>query len=163
DLAHGNGRLTPKSGAFGELPVTWASRTERSDGKTSPEELLAAAHASCFAMALSNGLTQGGHKPDRLEIGAVCTLDRLEAGLRGAALRPALALRLRPLPGAGAPHDALPLPALRLPALSRGGAGGGRPRRLPTLRVLVGARPPGVRRAPPVAPQHRAHRAAPVA
>jgi lipoyl-dependent peroxiredoxin len=87
DLAHGNGRLTPKSGAFGELPVTWASRTERSDGKTSPEELLAAAHASCFAMALSNGLSQGGHKPDRLEVSAVSTLDRLEAGLRVTTMR----------------------------------------------------------------------------
>ena len=87
DLAHGDGTVTAGSGALGELPVTWASRTERSDGKTSPEELLAAAHASCFAMALSNGLTQGGHKPDRLEVSAVCTLDRLEVGLRVTTMR----------------------------------------------------------------------------
>ena len=46
DLAHGNGVLSLKSGAAPDLPVTWASRTERSDGKTSPEELVAAAHAS---------------------------------------------------------------------------------------------------------------------
>ncbi len=57
DLAHGKGTLTAESSeVFKDAPVTWASRTERSDGKTSPEELLAAAHASCFAMALSFGL-----------------------------------------------------------------------------------------------------------
>jgi osmotically inducible protein OsmC len=54
---------------------TWASRTERSDGKTSPEELIAAAHASCFAIALSNVLDKGGTPPERLEISAVCTFD----------------------------------------------------------------------------------------
>src|ERR687896_664341 len=54
NLTEGGGRFTVGSGAMGELPVTWASRTERSDGKTSPEELIAAAHASCFAMAVSN-------------------------------------------------------------------------------------------------------------
>ena len=55
--------------------VTWASRTERSDGKTSPEELIAAAHASCFAMALSGVLDEGGTPPERLQISAVCTFD----------------------------------------------------------------------------------------
>lgn len=60
---------------MGEQAVTWASRTERSDGKTSPEELIAAAHGSCFAMALSNVLAQGGTPPERLEINAVCTFD----------------------------------------------------------------------------------------
>jgi hypothetical protein len=56
-LARGSGKVTAaSSSAFSELPVSWASRTERSDGKTSPEELVAAAHASCFAMALSFGL-----------------------------------------------------------------------------------------------------------
>jgi len=58
------------SGAAKGLPVTWASRTERSAGKTSPEELLAAAHASCFSMALSHGLTEAGTPPDRLEVKA---------------------------------------------------------------------------------------------
>ena len=52
-LASGTGTVSSGSGALGALPVTWASRTERPDGKTSPEELIAAAHASCFAMALS--------------------------------------------------------------------------------------------------------------
>ncbi len=60
---------------MGEMPVTWASRTERPDGKTSPEELIAAAHGSCFAMALSNVLDQMGTPPERLEISAVCTFD----------------------------------------------------------------------------------------
>jgi lipoyl-dependent peroxiredoxin len=75
DLPRGSGRFTVGSGAIGEQPVTWASRTERSDGKTSPEELIAAAHGSCFAMALSNVLAQGGTPPERLEITAVCTFD----------------------------------------------------------------------------------------
>jgi lipoyl-dependent peroxiredoxin len=75
NLARGSGRFTVGSGAMGELPVTWASRTERSDGKTSPEELIAAAHASCFAMALSNVLDEGGTPPERLQINAVCTFD----------------------------------------------------------------------------------------
>ena len=57
------------------LPVTWASRTERPDGKTSPEELIAAAHASCFAMAFSNTLAEQGNDPEELNISAVCTFD----------------------------------------------------------------------------------------
>jgi lipoyl-dependent peroxiredoxin len=76
DLAHGNGVVTGASGALGELPVTWASRTERSDGKTSPEELVATAHASCFSMALSHGLTEAGNAPERLEVSAKVTLDQ---------------------------------------------------------------------------------------
>jgi osmotically inducible protein OsmC len=52
-LASGTGTLTTGSHALDELAVTWASRTERPDGKTSPEELIAGAHASCFAMALA--------------------------------------------------------------------------------------------------------------
>ncbi len=74
DLAHGNGVLSLKSGAAPDLPVTWASRTERSDGKTSPEELIAAAHASCFSMALSHGLAEGGNPPERLDVSATVTL-----------------------------------------------------------------------------------------
>jgi osmotically inducible protein OsmC len=66
DLMSGSGRVKPTSGAFDELPVTWASRAERQQGKTSPEELLAAAHAACFSMAFSNGLAKAGHKVDEL-------------------------------------------------------------------------------------------------
>jgi lipoyl-dependent peroxiredoxin len=76
DLAHGSGVITSGSGALGELPVTWASRTERSEGKTSPEELVAAAHASCFSMALAHTLSQGGNPPNHLEVGAKVTLDQ---------------------------------------------------------------------------------------
>jgi osmotically inducible protein OsmC len=73
-LAKGNGTLSLKSGATDDLPVTWASRTERSDGKTSPEELIAAAHASCFSMALSHELAESGHAPERLDVSATVTL-----------------------------------------------------------------------------------------
>lgn len=78
DLAHGNGNVTGASGGLGDLPVTWASRTERSDGKTSPEELIAAAHASCYSMALAHGLTESGHAPEHLDVSARVTLDQKE-------------------------------------------------------------------------------------
>ena len=58
------------SGAFGALPVSWAARAESSDGKTSPEELIAAAHASCFAMAFSLLLAEGGTLPEQLDVRA---------------------------------------------------------------------------------------------
>jgi len=76
DLPHGNGTLNGASGALSGLAVTWASRTERSDGKTSPEELIAAAHSSCFSMALSSELSQAGSAPERLEVTAKVTLDQ---------------------------------------------------------------------------------------
>jgi lipoyl-dependent peroxiredoxin len=78
DLAHGNGTVTGASGGLGDLPVTWASRTERSDGKTSPEELVAAAHASCFSMALAHGLTEAGTPPEHLDVSAKVTLDLVD-------------------------------------------------------------------------------------
>ena len=61
-LARGTGTLTSGSGALDQLAVTWASRTERPDGKTSPEELIASAHASCFAMALALVLGETRHR-----------------------------------------------------------------------------------------------------
>lgn len=67
NLANGAGKTTFESGALPEVDVSWASRTERAAGKTSPEELLAAAHASCFCMALSHELDQAGNPPERLE------------------------------------------------------------------------------------------------
>jgi osmotically inducible protein OsmC len=83
DLAHGKGALTAESsGLFKEAAVTWASRTERSDGKTSPEELLAAAHASCFAMALSFGLGNAGKPPQRLEVTATVTFEQVPGGFK---------------------------------------------------------------------------------
>jgi lipoyl-dependent peroxiredoxin len=73
-LLEGAGRIERVgSGAFGPLDVTWASRTEEPDGRTSPEELIAAAHASCFSMALSHALAQAGSPPDRLETSATVT------------------------------------------------------------------------------------------
>jgi osmotically inducible protein OsmC len=65
DLMSGNGRVKVASGTFNEFPVTWANRAERTHG-TSPEELLAAAHAACYSMAFSNGLSKAGHKVERL-------------------------------------------------------------------------------------------------
>ena len=74
-LASGTGLIQMDSGAAGELAVTWASRTDRADGKTSPEELAAAAHSACYAMALA--LRLGEHKavPERLAITATVILD----------------------------------------------------------------------------------------
>jgi osmotically inducible protein OsmC len=79
DLATGRGELTAgSSGAFSALPVTWASRTERPDGRTSPEELLAAAHASCFSMAFSAGLAKAGAPPQSLSVEAEVAFEQVE-------------------------------------------------------------------------------------
>jgi osmotically inducible protein OsmC len=70
----GSGRIDRVgSGAFGPLDVTWASRAEDPAGRTSPEELIAAAHASCFSMALSLALAEGGTPPEELKTGAEVT------------------------------------------------------------------------------------------
>jgi osmotically inducible protein OsmC len=74
DLMSGNGRIdSVTSGAVGGLDVSWPARSEEPEGKTSPEELIAAAHATCFSMALSNGLAQAGHPPDELKTSATVT------------------------------------------------------------------------------------------
>jgi osmotically inducible protein OsmC len=75
DLLSGSGTIEQVgSGAFAPLPVTWAARAEdESGGKTSPEELIAAAHASCFSMAFAHGLAQAGTPPERLESSARVT------------------------------------------------------------------------------------------
>jgi osmotically inducible protein OsmC len=73
-LMEGGGTITSVgSGAFGPLDVTWASRAEDPDGRTSPEELLAAAHAACFSMALSHGLAQAGTPAEGLDTSATIT------------------------------------------------------------------------------------------
>ena len=73
-LMEGSGTIVSTgSGALPELPITWASRTESPDGRTSPEELIAAAHAACFSMALSHGLAQAGNPPERLETSSTVT------------------------------------------------------------------------------------------
>jgi osmotically inducible protein OsmC len=76
DLMSGKGRIeSVTTGAFGGLDVDWHARTEDPESTTSPEELIAAAHASCFSMALSNGLAQAGHVPEKLETSATVTFE----------------------------------------------------------------------------------------
>jgi osmotically inducible protein OsmC len=83
DLMSGSGVVSASSSnAFSSLPVSWAARTESPGGKTSPEELVAAAHASCFAMAFSGALARAGTPPVRLEVSAEVTFDKLDAGWR---------------------------------------------------------------------------------
>lgn len=77
-LAEGSGTVSAgTSELFTDLPVSWASRTEAPEGQTSPEELLAAAHAACFSMALSGGLTRGGTPPDHMHVSASVTFDKV--------------------------------------------------------------------------------------
>lgn len=66
NLLEGQGVVAMKSSGIGEFPVSWASRAEQANGKTSPEELIAGAHSSCFSMALSSGLAKAGTPPTRL-------------------------------------------------------------------------------------------------
>ena len=82
DLRSGSGRFDVGSGAISGQEVTYASRFEQPGGKTSPEELIAAAHATCFSMSLANGLAQQGHAPTRLETDAQSTLVQTDAGFR---------------------------------------------------------------------------------
>ncbi len=82
-LAEGQGTIDyVTSGAFARLPVSWASRTEAPDGRTSPEELVASAHASCYSMSLSGGLGRNGTPPTTLRVKATVTFEKLEAGWR---------------------------------------------------------------------------------
>ena len=81
DLPTGNGTVTAATtGIFRDQPTTWASRTEEPAGVTSPEELLAAAHASCFSMACSNILAKAGTPVERLDVEVSVTADKGEAG-----------------------------------------------------------------------------------
>jgi osmotically inducible protein OsmC len=78
NLATGSGTVSAGSSQlFTDLPVSWAARTEAPQGQTSPEELLAAAHASCFSMALSGGLDRAGTPPDHLHVSATLTFDKV--------------------------------------------------------------------------------------
>ena len=84
DLMNGSGTIADApSGAFGPLDVSWASRAEEPNGRTSPEELLASAWASCFAMALSGGLARGGNPPEKLEASATVTFQPGEGITKG--------------------------------------------------------------------------------
>jgi osmotically inducible protein OsmC len=81
DLMQGSGTIVSTgSNALSNLGVSWKARTEESGGLTSPEELLAAAHAACFSMALSHALAQAGHTAERLNVSAVCTFEQVGDG-----------------------------------------------------------------------------------
>jgi osmotically inducible protein OsmC len=85
DLMNGSGVIEEVgSGAFGPLDVSWTARADEPNGKTGPEELVAAAWAACFAMALSNGLAGDGNPPERLETSATVTFQPGEGIIRGA-------------------------------------------------------------------------------
>jgi lipoyl-dependent peroxiredoxin len=85
DLMNGSGTIeSVTSGAFGPLDVSWESRSEDANGKTSPEELIAAAWAACFSMALSSGLAKAGHPAEKLETSATVTFQPGEGITKGA-------------------------------------------------------------------------------
>jgi osmotically inducible protein OsmC len=81
DLLSGGGAVSAEtSGIFADQAITWRARTEASEGKTSPEELLAAAHAACFSMALSHQLAQAGHAPERVDVTVEVGADKTDSG-----------------------------------------------------------------------------------
>jgi osmotically inducible protein OsmC len=80
NLVEGRGRVSAASGVFSDLDVTWAARTNRPDPKTSPEELIAAAHAACYAMAFSHTLAEAGHAPEQVSVTAICHFTPIEGG-----------------------------------------------------------------------------------
>jgi osmotically inducible protein OsmC len=81
-LTEGSGSLSVDTGVLRDVPVSWGARTVAPEGKTSPEELIAAAHASCYAMALSNTLAEGGHPPAQLRVSAAVTAVLSSDGLK---------------------------------------------------------------------------------
>ena len=81
-LGTGSGTITLSGGAASALPVSWASRTGHTTGKTSPEELLAAAHASCYAMAFAHILEERGTPPAHLSVAVDCTFEQIATGFK---------------------------------------------------------------------------------
>jgi lipoyl-dependent peroxiredoxin len=82
DLMGGSGTVSTQSGVVSGATVKWSSRAEQADENTSPEELMAAAHATCVAMALAHGLAEAGTPPQRLESEATATFDQTPDGFR---------------------------------------------------------------------------------
>jgi len=80
NVARGSGDISAATGAFEQLPYSLATRVEEPDGHTSPEELLAAAHAACYAMSLASELNDAGSPPEHLGVRATVTLDQVEDG-----------------------------------------------------------------------------------
>jgi osmotically inducible protein OsmC len=87
DLLGGSGTVSTQTGVVNDATVKWSSRAERADENTSPEELIAAAHATCVSMALANGLAQAGTPPQRLETEATATFDKVGEGFRMTTMR----------------------------------------------------------------------------
>jgi len=81
DLMGGSGQVSTDSGALSEESVTWSARADDAEG-ASPEEMIAAAHATCVSMALSHVLAEGGHAPTRLDSSATATFDKTDEGFR---------------------------------------------------------------------------------
>jgi len=82
DLMKGSGEVSAASGVFRDAPVSWARRAEDRSSGTSPEELIAAAHASCFSMALAAQLGRNDTPPTSLEVSAAVTFDKADGGFR---------------------------------------------------------------------------------
>jgi lipoyl-dependent peroxiredoxin len=79
NLTEGHGKIVSvSSGTIEGLPITWEARTERSNGKTNPEELIAAAHAGCYAMAFSNTLAKAGTPAEKLSVNATSALEQVD-------------------------------------------------------------------------------------
>ncbi|HWO69345.1 MAG TPA: OsmC family peroxiredoxin [Actinomycetota bacterium] len=88
DLLEGSGQVwTESSQVLVGMPVTWASRADEPQGRTSPEELLAAAHAACFSMALANELAKAGHPAERLDVRATASFEKTDGGWRVTTMR----------------------------------------------------------------------------
>jgi lipoyl-dependent peroxiredoxin len=87
DLFGGSGTVSTQSGVVSDATVKWSSRAEQADQNTSPEELIAAAHATCMSMATAHGLAQAGTPPQRLETQATATFDQTPDGFRMTTMR----------------------------------------------------------------------------
>ena len=87
DLMTGSGKVSTQSGSVRDATVKWSSRAEQADENTSPEELIAAAHATCISMALANVLAQAGNPPQQLDTEATATFDKTDAGFRMTTMR----------------------------------------------------------------------------
>jgi osmotically inducible protein OsmC len=87
DLLGGSGQVSTESGSVSNATVEWSSRADEADENTSPEELIAAAHAACVSMALANVLAQAGTPPTKLEAEATSTFDKTPDGFRLTTMR----------------------------------------------------------------------------
>jgi osmotically inducible protein OsmC len=90
DLMGGSGDVSTESGVVRDATVKWSSRAEQADENTSPEELIAAAHATCVSMALAHGLAEAGTPANRLESEATATFEKAGEGFRMTTMRLAI-------------------------------------------------------------------------